>query len=174
MIEIQHTFSYFLQLAIHILLKRPLVLEWSNLNSLDRLPRRESERRNHPLIRHCDVLTAIETRISLLQMTFMKYVDAEACCFIPGKVIDELFEVLRKITATDAEIPRSYEVLQAGLCQIGLWIVAIIVICSEYLYVKAYTIPYVMQIQSYVCKSGTARHLFHGDGVFRRKNRSDA
>ena len=42
-----------------------------------RLPRRESERRNHPLIRHCDVLTAIETRISLLQMTFMKYVDAE-------------------------------------------------------------------------------------------------
>lgn len=77
-----------------------------------RLPRRESERRNHPLIRHCDVLTAIETRISLLQMTFMKYVDAEACCFIPGKVIDELFEVLRKISATDAEIPRSYEVLQ--------------------------------------------------------------
>merc|ERR1719471_1127982 len=45
-------------------------------------------------------------------MTFMKYVDAEACCFIPGKVIDELFEVLRKISATDAEIPRSYEVLQ--------------------------------------------------------------
>ena len=110
-----------------IVLKRPLVLEWPNLNSLDRLPRRESERRNHPLIRHCDVLTAIETRISLLQMTFMKYVDAEACCFIPGKVIDELFEVLRKITATDVEIPRSYEVLQAGLCQIGLWIVAIVI-----------------------------------------------
>ena len=42
-----------------------------------KMPRRESERRNHPLIRHCDVLTAIETRISLLQMTFMKYVDAE-------------------------------------------------------------------------------------------------
>ena len=27
-------------------------------------------------------------------------------------MIDELFEVLRKISATDAEIPRSYEVLQ--------------------------------------------------------------
>ena len=91
------------------------------LTSLDRLPRRESERRNHPLIRHCDVLTAIETRISLLQMTFMKYVDAEACCFIPGKVIDELFEVLRKISATDAEIPRSYEVLQAGNFERLLW-----------------------------------------------------
>ena len=95
--------------------------EFSNALSLlyCRLPRRESERRNHPLIRHCDVLTAIETRISLLQMTFMKYVDAEACCFIPGKVIDELFEVLRKISATDAEIPRSYEVLQAGLLRNG-------------------------------------------------------
>ena len=36
----------------------------------------------------------------------------QACCFIPGKVIDELFEVLRKISATDAEIPLSYEVDQ--------------------------------------------------------------
>ena len=40
-----------------------------------RLPRRESERRSHPLIRHCDILTAIETRISLLAMTFMKYIE---------------------------------------------------------------------------------------------------
>jgi F-box protein 28 len=30
------------------------------------LPRRESERRSHPLARHCDVLSAIETRLSLL------------------------------------------------------------------------------------------------------------
>ena len=45
-------------------------------------------------------------------MTFLKYVDLNLGCFIPGKVIDELFEVLRKISATDAEIPRSYEVLQ--------------------------------------------------------------
>ena len=27
-----------------------------------KLPRRESERRSHPLIKHCDILTAIETR----------------------------------------------------------------------------------------------------------------
>ena len=84
-----------------------------------KLPRRESERRNHKLSRHCDILTAIETRISLLSMTFLKYVDLNLCCFIPGKVIDELFEVLRKISATDAEIPRSYEVLQAGLLRNG-------------------------------------------------------
>merc|ERR1712226_223635 len=56
-----------------------------------KLPRRESDRRQHPLSSHCDVLTAIETRISLLSMTYMKphHLDSEICCFIPGKVIDE-------------------------------------------------------------------------------------
>jgi len=75
------------------------------------LPRRESERRSHPLSRHCDILTAIETRISLLGMTFMKYVDMELCCFIPGKVIDEIFSVLRTIQ-NDKNPPRAYEILQ--------------------------------------------------------------
>jgi hypothetical protein len=50
------------------------------------LPRRESERRSHPLARHCDILTAIETRLSILAMTFTKYIDAGLSCFIPGKV----------------------------------------------------------------------------------------
>lgn len=50
------------------------------------LPRRESERRTHPLARHSDILIAIETRISMLRMTFAKYVDKNSCCFIPGKV----------------------------------------------------------------------------------------
>ncbi|KAF7220902.1 F-box protein 28 [Nothobranchius furzeri] len=50
------------------------------------LPRRESERRNHSLARHADILAAVETRLSLLNMTFMKYVDSNLCCFIPGKV----------------------------------------------------------------------------------------
>ena len=77
-----------------------------------RLPRSGSERLNHPLIRHRVVLLQIGDRIYILQLTFTKYIDAEACCFIPGKVIDELFEVLRKVSATDAEIPPSYEVLQ--------------------------------------------------------------
>ncbi|KFM83175.1 F-box only protein 28, partial [Stegodyphus mimosarum] len=47
------------------------------------LPRRESERRKHPLARHSDILTAVETRLSLLRMTFMKFVDLNLCCFIP-------------------------------------------------------------------------------------------
>lgn len=50
------------------------------------LYRRESERRNHSLARHADILAAVETRLSLLNMTFMKYVDSNLCCFIPGKV----------------------------------------------------------------------------------------
>lgn len=75
------------------------------------LPRRESERRDHPLARHSDILTAIETRLSLLSMTFMKYVDMGLCCFIPGKVIDEIYLVLRNIQAT-ATPPRSHEILQ--------------------------------------------------------------
>jgi len=50
--------------------------------------RRESERRNHSLARHADILAAVETRLSLLNMTFMKYVDSNLCCFIPGKVSD--------------------------------------------------------------------------------------
>ncbi|GFG32382.1 hypothetical protein Cfor_04362 [Coptotermes formosanus] len=74
------------------------------------LPRRESERRSHPLARHCDILTAIETRLSILAMTFTKYIDAGLCCFIPGKVIDEIFRVLRRLK--DSETPRAHEVLQ--------------------------------------------------------------
>uniref|UniRef100_T1J956 F-box domain-containing protein n=1 Tax=Strigamia maritima TaxID=126957 RepID=T1J956_STRMM len=75
------------------------------------LPRRESERRNHPLARHCDILTAIETRLSLLGMTFLKYVDTNLCCFIPGKVIDEIYRVLRYIQQTPSP-PRAHEILQ--------------------------------------------------------------
>lgn len=76
-----------------------------------KLPRRESERRGHKLGRHCDILTAIETRISLLAMTFLKYVDMNLCCFIPGKVIDEIFSVLRCIQDEETP-PRAYEILQ--------------------------------------------------------------
>jgi len=75
------------------------------------LPRRESERRNHKLSRHCDILTAIETRISLLSMTFVKYIDLDICCFIPGKVIDEIFSVLQSLQ-TEEQPPRAYEILQ--------------------------------------------------------------
>ncbi|CAH0718389.1 unnamed protein product, partial [Brenthis ino] len=75
------------------------------------LPRRESERRHHPLARHCDILTSIETRISMLNMTYSKYIDNSICCFIPGRVIDEIIRVLR-IVETSKTPPRAHEVLQ--------------------------------------------------------------
>ncbi|XP_077468692.1 F-box only protein 28 isoform X3 [Stigmatopora argus] len=75
------------------------------------LPRRESERRTHSLARHADILAAVETRLSLLNMTFMKYVDSNLCCFIPGKVIDEIYRVLRYVNSTRAP-QRAHEVLQ--------------------------------------------------------------
>ncbi|KAK7066461.1 F-box only protein, partial [Halocaridina rubra] len=74
------------------------------------LPRRESERRNHALFRHCDILTAIETRLSLLNMTFMKYADCQMCCFIPGKVIDEIYRVLRFVQSNKT-LPKPHEIL---------------------------------------------------------------
>nr|CAI5825881.1 unnamed protein product [Callosobruchus analis] len=49
------------------------------------LPRRESERRLHPMARHSDILQAVETRISMLNMTYMKYIEGNLLCFIPGK-----------------------------------------------------------------------------------------
>ncbi|XP_054706425.1 F-box only protein 28-like [Uloborus diversus] len=75
------------------------------------LPRRESERRKHHLARHCDILTAVETRLSLLGMTFLKFIDLNYCCFIPGKVLDEIYRVLRYVT-TETSPVRAHEVLQ--------------------------------------------------------------
>ncbi|KAH9636346.1 hypothetical protein HF086_002580 [Spodoptera exigua] len=75
------------------------------------LPRRESERRYHHLSRHCDILTSIETRISMLNMTYSKFIDNGLCCFIPGKVIDEIRRVLT-IVETSTTPPRAHEVLQ--------------------------------------------------------------
>ncbi|CAG9790016.1 unnamed protein product [Diatraea saccharalis] len=75
------------------------------------LPRRESERRYHPLSRHSDILTSLETRISMLNMTYTKFIDNGICCFIPGKVIDEIRRVLTIVETTKTP-PRAHEVLQ--------------------------------------------------------------
>lgn len=75
------------------------------------LPRRESERRNHNLAKHADILTCIETRISMLSMTYSKYIDLDLCCFIPGKVIDEVNNILKLLDRTRQPL-RTHEVLQ--------------------------------------------------------------
>ena len=76
------------------------------------LPRRESERRNHPLSKHSDVLTCIETRLSMLSMTYQKYIQNGTACFIPGKVIDECYKILRSISSSDTRNLRAHEILQ--------------------------------------------------------------
>jgi len=105
------------------------------------LPRRESERRTHGLSRHSDILAAIETRLSLCSMTYNKFIESGEiessvwvwnmayeiigiCCFIPGRILDELFRVLNMVDAALANhnnpgqnnnaptLPRSHELLQ--------------------------------------------------------------
>lgn len=75
------------------------------------LPRRESERRNHAMAKHADILTCIETRISMLSMTYTKYIDLNLCCFIPGKIIDEVLQLLVLVNGTNRPL-RAHEVLQ--------------------------------------------------------------
>ncbi|XP_030386203.1 F-box only protein 28 [Scaptodrosophila lebanonensis] len=75
------------------------------------LPRRESERRNHCLARHSDILTSIETRISMLTMTYSKFIDLDICCFIPGRVLDEISNILKLLATTSRQL-RPHEVLQ--------------------------------------------------------------
>ncbi|XP_046676202.1 uncharacterized protein LOC124364630 isoform X1 [Homalodisca vitripennis] len=72
-----------------------------------RLPRRESERKHHPLARHSDILMSVETRLSMLSMTYMKYIDARHCCFIPGKVLDEAFKALRVVNQSINNTPNT-------------------------------------------------------------------
>ncbi|KAI1707041.1 F-box only protein 28 [Ditylenchus destructor] len=61
------------------------------------LPKKESERRAHPLNRYSEVFSALETRYTLLSMTYKKYIDMNMCCFIPGRVLDIAFGIVRRI-----------------------------------------------------------------------------
>lgn len=59
----------------------------------------------------------------MLSMTYNKYIDAGLCCFIPGKVIDEVNRILNMIARTNLNNPdelsrlreyplRTHEILQ--------------------------------------------------------------
>ncbi|CAH8510224.1 unnamed protein product [Schistosoma rodhaini] len=90
-------------------IERMVVSFHSELRS--QLPRRESERRNHLLNRHCETLSAIETRLSLLKMSIMRYADKDRCCFFPGKVLDEMEGVCRFIRLNQGVPIRPYDIL---------------------------------------------------------------
>lgn len=75
------------------------------------LPRRESERKNHPLAKYCDVLQSVETRMSMLNMTYMRYIENQLVCFIPGKVLDETKRIL-DLVVNNKVPPKSSQFLQ--------------------------------------------------------------
>lgn len=50
----------------------------------------------------------------MLSMTYTKYIDMNLCCFIPGKIIDEVLNILRLVsdTTSSSRQLRAHEVLQ--------------------------------------------------------------
>ncbi len=52
----------------------------------EKMPRRESARRNHPLARENDIVDTVQMRLTLLQMTFGKHIDRKHVCFFAGEV----------------------------------------------------------------------------------------
>uniref|UniRef100_A0A7I4YEM7 F-box domain-containing protein n=1 Tax=Haemonchus contortus TaxID=6289 RepID=A0A7I4YEM7_HAECO len=58
------------------------------------LPRRESMRRSHRLSRLNDAYAGLDTRFSIMAMTYRKFIDMKVTCFIPGKVLDEFFRII--------------------------------------------------------------------------------
>ncbi|CAG0919756.1 unnamed protein product [Notodromas monacha] len=71
------------------------------------LPKRESGRMNHPLAEHLRMLNVLDSRITFLKMTYRRFMEANLCPFIPGKVLDEMVFVLdmvgtkKKLVAAD-------------------------------------------------------------------------
>lgn len=47
----------------------------------------------------------------MLSMTYTKYIELDLCCFIPGKIIDEVLQILRLVGTTIRPL-RAHEVLQ--------------------------------------------------------------
>ncbi|XP_067627720.1 uncharacterized protein [Eurosta solidaginis] len=73
------------------------------------MPRRESARRNHPLACECDIIETCYMRLSLLQMTFGKHIERGHCCFFPGAILDEVYNILNYIRNTP-RLERPYRV----------------------------------------------------------------
>ncbi|XP_055840061.1 uncharacterized protein LOC129907741 isoform X2 [Episyrphus balteatus] len=74
-----------------------------------KMPRRESARRNHPLACECDIIETCYMRLSLLQMTFGKHIERKHCCFFPGGILDEVYNVLSYIRNT-SRLEKPYRV----------------------------------------------------------------
>lgn len=65
-------------------LQTQLMKRFQNIKKI--MPRRESARRSHPLSYECDIIETCCMRLSLLQMTFGRYIEHKHICFFPGVV----------------------------------------------------------------------------------------
>ncbi|KAF5276849.1 hypothetical protein FQA39_LY06401 [Lamprigera yunnana] len=74
-----------------------------------KMPRRESARRNHHLACECDIVETLHMRLTLLQMSFGKHIERKHCCFFPGEILDEVYNILRYIKVTP-KLARPYKV----------------------------------------------------------------
>ena len=67
---------------------------------------------NHKLSRHFEILTSInKASFSILGSTFLRYIDSGRCCFIPGKVLDEILYIVGKLRAEENP-PEPHEILK--------------------------------------------------------------
>ena len=75
-----------------------------------KLPRRDSERRNHPLAKRFAVLNWMKLELSTIT-AYKKYINMNLCCFIPGKVLDEALHVLEAVSKSES-LPHEHELLR--------------------------------------------------------------
>lgn len=61
------------------------------------LPRRESERHKHPLSTKYDIISSLDSRIQWLKLTFGSSIQNSLCCFYPGRLLDEIYSVIRHL-----------------------------------------------------------------------------
>lgn len=57
--------------------------------------------------RHLEALTSIKSRLSVLEMVYSKWINQGRTCFIPGRVLDEAFHLLRILRRLE-ELPVIY------------------------------------------------------------------
>lgn len=74
-----------------------------------KMPRRESARRNHHLACESDIIETLHMRLTLLQMSFGKHIERKHCCFFPGEILDEVYNILHYIRVTQ-KLSRPYKV----------------------------------------------------------------
>ncbi|XP_074661369.1 uncharacterized protein LOC141914024 [Tubulanus polymorphus] len=77
------------------------------------MPRRESSRIKHPLMKECEIVETIHLRLTMLNTTFKKHIDLKHCCFFPGAILDEVKRLLIYVkTASNQPLKIVYKVTE--------------------------------------------------------------